>query len=517
MDNRIRYPIGIQTFSEIREKGYVYVDKTESIYNLVKYSAKYSFLSRPRRFGKSLLVSTLKAYFEGRRDLFKGLIIDQLEKEWISYPVLLISLAGFKSESEEQLREYLNHSLDDLYKDFGFVGSSINLGVRLKSLIRHCYDTMGRQVVVLIDEYDKPILNVVHDDVLRNKLRNVMSELYAPLKDCDPMLNFVFITGITKFSQMSIFSELNNISNISMLDDYASICGITLDEMEAQLHFGIESLAQKFNISLPETIKKLRYYYDGYSFCEDSPEIFNPYSLISCMQNRKFDPYWFESGTPNYLVNMLRKFKVAPSKIGRCYASVSEFDIPTENFTNIVPLLYQSGYLTIKGYDPLTEQFILDIPNHEVRIGLMRTLLPNYVQDTLSASNVMAHLVRSIYAGDISSGLANLKLFFKEIPYCVNTNYEGHWQQMLYVVFSLLGAWADVEVHTAHGRVDLAMILAGKLFLIEVKLNGTAHQALEQINIKQYSNRFQRCPYPLFKIGINFSTDQHTIMDWIIQ
>ncbi|MCD8386059.1 MAG: ATP-binding protein [Bacteroidales bacterium] len=516
MESRLRYPVGIQTFAEIREEGYVYVDKTEIMYDMVKYGGKYVFLSRPRRFGKSLLVSTLKSYFEGRKDLFQGLAIENLEKDWTQSPVILISLAGFKSEDEERLRGYLNDLLNCLNEEFGYQGNSDSLGVRLKNLIRYCYNYTGKKVVVLIDEYDKPILNVVHDDDLRDRMRSVMSELYAPLKDCDPMLRWVFITGITKFSQMSIFSELNNVSNLSMSDDYAAICGITLSETESQLRQGILTLADKQGLTVEDTITRLRQHYDGYAFAEHSPELFNPYSLISCLKERKFDSYWFASGTPRYLINMLRRFKVVPSNIAPCYASAEEFDTPTESITNIVPLLYQSGYLTIKGYDPLMKQYILDIPNQEVRLGLMKALLPNYVQDTLMASNTLADFVRSVYAGDLNKGLTILKEFFAEIPYCNNASSEGHWQQMLFVVFSLLGAWADVEAHTATGRVDMAMVLAGKLYLFEVKLNGTVEEALSQIDIKKYSRRFTRLKLPIVKVGINFRTSDHEIVNWKI-
>lgn len=371
MGRRIRYPLGIQTFSKIIEGGYAYVDKTAQLYDMVEYGSRYIFLSRPRRFGKSLLVSTLKSYFEGRKELFEGLAIEKLEKNWIKYPVILLSLAGYKGETEAGLREYLNYILKEACQEHKFDSSSDQLGVRLKELIKHCKESTGQDVVVLIDEYDKPILNVVHDDSLRDMVRSVMSELYAPLKDCDPMLHFVFITGITKFSQMSIFSELNNITNASMRDDFASICGITLDEMESQLHEGIQKLGEANNLTKEETIEKLRYYYDGYAFCENSPEIFNPYSLINCLDEKKFKPYWFGSATPRYLVNMLRKFKVIPSKIAPCYASEEDLDFPDERDFSIIPFLYQYGYLSIKGYDAITNQYILDFPNYEVKVGLM--------------------------------------------------------------------------------------------------------------------------------------------------
>ena len=373
------YPVGIQTFEEIITRNLLYVDKTEYVYRMTHSGGKHFFLSRPRRFGKSLLVSTFKSYFLGKKELFKGLAIEKLEKDWTEYPVLHFSMAGGKHMEKDQLERYLDFELNKLEKLFGIDTPRQDPNTRLADLIIKAYQQTGKQVVVLIDEYDAPLLDVVHEDSHLKDLRNVMRNFYSPLKDCEPMLRFVFLTGITKFSQLSIFSELNNITNISMRNDYAGICGITKEELETQMSADVDALAVKMNLTRIQTLVALQEFYDGYHFAAQSPDIFNPYSLLNAMAAGCLDYYWFTSGTPTYLIEMLKKFQVMPSDIGRCEADKSDFDAPTEMMVSIMPLLYQSGYITIKGYDPETELFTLDIPNKEIRVGLYRSLLPNYI------------------------------------------------------------------------------------------------------------------------------------------
>lgn len=339
--------------------------------------SKYMFLSRPRRFGKSLLVSTLKSYFEGKKELFEGLAIAKLEKEWEQYPVLYFSLAGGKHQNDEQLNRYLDYILHENESYYGIKNSAIDANVRLAQLIKTVYKQTGKQVVVLIDEYDASLLDVVHTDEQLHNLRCIMRNFFSPLKDCDPYLRFVFLTGITKFSQLSIFSELNNINNISMDEEYAGVCGITEQELLSDMSEDIDMLANKLGLSREETIEKLKYNYDGYNFTWPSPDIFNPYSLLNCFSKQDIASYWFASGTPTYLIEMMRRFKVLPSSIGSMYAKQSSFDAPTENMTSIIPLLYQSGYITIKDYDPKLRLYTLDIPNKEIRVGLYEILLPN--------------------------------------------------------------------------------------------------------------------------------------------
>ena len=373
------YPVGIQTFSEIIGKNYLYIDKTGYVYRMTHSASKYMFLSRPRRFGKSLLASTLHIYFEGRMELFKGLVIEKLETEWMSYPVFHFDMSLAKHVDRERLESMLNIQLYRYEEIYGRLDGEVMLNDRLTGLIQRAYQQTGKQVVVLIDEYDAPLLDVMHEDKNLPILRNVMRNFYSPLKACDPYLRYVFLTGITKFSQLSIFSELNNIKNISMDEPYAAICGITEEEIKEQMSYDLGLLAEKMQITRDEVLAKLKENYDGYHFTWPSPDIYNPFSLFNAFNDGKFNSYWFGSGTPTYLIEMLNKFGVLPSEIGGIEAVAAEFDAPTERMTNITPLLYQSGYITIKGYDSVFDIYTLDIPNKEVRIGLMRNLIPSYI------------------------------------------------------------------------------------------------------------------------------------------
>ena len=511
------YPIGIQTFEEIIRKDLLYVDKTEYIYRMAN-TGKYFFLSRPRRFGKSLLASTFHSYFAGRKDLFKGLAIEKLEKEWTEYPVLHFSMASGKHMEKEQLERYLGQRLYEHEKIWGIDAPAIDTNDRLTALIKTAHHKTGKQVVVLIDEYDAPLLDVVHEDEKLPVLRNVMRNFYSPLKDCEPYLRFVFLTGITKFSQMSIFSELNNITNISMWEDYAGICGITMDELSTQMSADVDALAKKLGKTKEETLDKLREYYDGYHFTAKSPDVFNPYSLLNAMAAGQLDYYWFASGTPTYLIEMLRKFHVMPSEIGGGDADKSEFDAPTENMTSIIPLLYQSGYITIKAYDPETELYTLDIPNKEIRVGLYRCLLPNYIgTNTVKGTTTIAKMSALIRRNNMDGALEMLQDFLETVPYCQGANTEGHYQQMMYVIFSILNHFVDVEVRTPRGRVDMVLRTATHLYLFELKLNKDAATAMRQIDLKQYPKRFMQCELPIVKVGINFDVEKHNISDWKIE
>lgn len=365
------YPLGIQTFSEIRNRNMLYVDKTAYVYRLAS-SGKFFFLSRPRRFGKSLLVSTFQSYFEGKKELFKGLAIEQLEHEWNKYPVLHFDMSGGKHMNKEQLNRYLLYILKSNEERFGVNTDSTDPNIRLSNLINSIYHQTGKQVVVLIDEYDAPLLDVVHHEEYLGTLRQIMRNFFSPLKLSEPYLRFVFITGITKFSQLSIFSELNNIKNISMDEPYAGICGITKDELLTQMSNDIDMLAAKLSLTREETINQLKENYDGYHFTIPGPDVFNPYSLLNCFADGKLNAYWFASGTPTYLIEMMRKFDMMPANIGQdIEADKGDFDAPTETLTTIMPLLYQSGYLTIKKYTPETDLYTLGIPNKEIRVGLL--------------------------------------------------------------------------------------------------------------------------------------------------
>ena len=511
------YPVGIQTFSELITKNLLYVDKTEYVYRMTHSGGKYFFLSRPRRFGKSLLTSTFHSYFAGKKDLFKGLAIEKLETEWTEYPVLHFSMAGGKHMEKDQLERYLDRRLAEHESDWGLVNPAVDANDRLTALIKTAYEKTGKQVVVLIDEYDAPLLDVMHEDEKLPVLRNVMRNFYSPLKKCDPYLRFVFLTGITKFSQMSIFSELNNIANISMDDDYAGICGITYDELTTQMSADVDALGEKLGLNREQMLAKLREYYDGYHFAAKSPDVFNPYSLLNAMARVQLDYYWFSSGTPTYLIEMLQKFHVMPSEIGGGDADKSEFDAPTERMTSIMPLLYQSGYITIKAYDPETDLYTLDLPNKEIRVGLYRCLLPNYIgSNTVKGTTTIAKMSALIRRNDMDGALGMLQAYLATVPYCDNAYSEGHFQQMMYVIFSILDNYVDVEVRTPRGRVDMVLRTATHLYLFELKLNKDAATAMRQIDLKEYPKRFLLSGLPIVKVGINFDVEQRNITDWTV-
>lgn len=511
------YPIGIQTFSKIREGNYLYIDKTEYVYRMTHSASSYMFLSRPRRFGKSLLTSTLHSYFSGRKEQFHGLAMEKLEKEWTEYPVLHFDMSTAKHADSEQLLQELNLKLYGYEQIYGRLEEEVNPNQRLMGLIKRAYEQTGKKVVVLIDEYDAPLLDVVHERENLDVLRNIMRNFYSPLKACDPYLRYVFLTGITKFSQLSIFSELNNIKNISMDEPYAAICGISEDEIRLQMKDDLGGLAKKLEITPEEALMKLKENYDGYHFTSPSPDIYNPFSLLNAFADGKFGSYWFGSGTPTYLVKMLDKFGVKPSEIGRRQLKSSVFDAPTETMTDAVPLLYQSGYITIKDYNKMLDLYTLDIPNKEVRLGLMESLLPYYVNNkTPEATTMVAYLFYDIQNGDMDAALHRLREFLSTIPYCDNTRFEGHYQQVFYIIFSLLGYYVDVEVRTPRGRVDIVLRTKTTLYVMELKLDKSAGEAMEQIDLKNYPERFALCGLPVVKVAVSFDSERCTIGDWEI-
>ena len=511
------YPIGIQTFSKIREGNYLYIDKTEYVYRMTHSASSYMFLSRPRRFGKSLLTSTLHSYFSGRKDLFHGLAMEKLEKEWTEYPVLHFDMSTAKHADNEQLLQELNLKLYGYEQIYGRLDEEVNPNQRLMGLIKRAYEQTGKKVVVLIDEYDAPLLDVVHERENLDVLRNIMRNFYSPLKACDPYLRYVFLTGITKFSQLSIFSELNNIENISMDEPYAAICGISEDEIRSQMEEDVDRLAKNLEVTPEEALMKLKENYDGYHFTYPSPDIYNPFSLLTAMEKGKIGSYWFGSGTPTYLIKMLDKFGVKPSEIGRKQLKSSAFDAPTETMTDAVPLLYQSGYITIKDYNKMLDLYTLDIPNKEVRLGLMESLLPYYVNNkTPEATTMVAYLFYDIQNGDMDAALHRLQEFLSTIPYCDNTKFEGHYQQVFYIIFSLLGYYVDVEVRTPRGRVDIVLRTKTTLYVMELKLDKSAGEAMEQIDLKNYPERFALCGLPIVKVAVSFDSERCTIGDWKI-
>ena len=510
-----RLPVGIQTFSELIDLDCLYIDKTEYIWNMIHLS-KYIFLSRPRRFGKSLLLSTIQAYYEGRKDLFKGLFIETVEKDWTECPVLRFDMSTAKHCNKEELELELSNKLTRYEAIYGKgAADEVKPNQRLLGLIERAHAKTGQKVVVLIDEYDAPLLDVVHKNEELESLRQVMRNFYSPLKDCDPHLEFVFITGITKFSQLSIFSELNNLKNISMRTDYAGVCGITEEEMLTQMSDYIDDFAEVQQITREEAIAGLKQQYDGYHFTWPSPDVFNPFSLLNAFQDHDYTNYWFSSGTPTYLIEMLRKYNVVPSKIGGARVLASAFDAPTENMKSITPLLYQSGYVTIKDYNRATKLYTLDIPNSEIHVGLMDSLLPNYVHEFYDeGGTTIGNMYEALYNENLDEMFRLLQAYLLTVPYCDNANSEGHYQQLLYVIFSLFGRYVEVEVHTPTGRVDIVMKTAKALYLFELKLNMSAQAAINQIDLKDYSSKFALSGLPIVKVGINFDPERRTIGDW---
>ena len=512
-----RLPVGIQTYSEIVNLNCVYIDKTEYIYKMINLS-KYIFLSRPRRFGKSLLVSTLQSYFEGKKELFKGLFIDSVEKDWTEYPVLKFSMASAKHVDTDRLNRYLGSMLEREEVKWNITSPKQDANDRLLDLILTAYYKTGKPVVILIDEYDAPLLDVAHEKVKLDELRQIMRNFYSPLKDCDPYLKFVFITGITKFSQLSIFSELNNLKNISMDPAFAAVCGISEEEIQTQMSDYLDDFAVHQEITREEAMTALKKQYDGYHFSWPSPDMYNPFSLLNAFQDRMLKSYWFESGTPTFLIEMMRKFNVIPSMLKPSDLMAPAFDAPTENMTSIMPLLYQSGYFTIKKYNEISDIYTLDIPNNEIRIGLMQSFLPNYIcVNPYFGLTTVANMYMALYNDDLNEMLRLLQEYLLTIPQCDNTNYEGHYQQMLYVIFSLLGRYVDVEVRTPKGRVDMVMNSGKALYLFELKLNKSAEAVMNQINLKNYPSRFALTGLPIIKVGINFNSETHTIEDWVIE
>ena len=514
------YPIGIQTFDRIRKEDMFYVDKTEYIYRMTHTDGTFFFLSRPRRFGKSLLVSTFQSYFEGKKELFEGLAIEKLEKEWNEYPVLHFDLSKGKHMENEQLEEYLGYLLEDYEQKYGIENHRNGNNNRFNDLIEVVYQKTGKQVVVLIDEYDAPLLDVAHEKEKLDVLRNTMRNFYSPLKGNESMLRFVFMTGITKFSQLSIFSELNNIKNVSMKVPYAGICGITKEELLTQMSDDIDELAENLELSREETIEELKSHYDGYHFCWPSPDVFNPYSLLNCFADGEMDSYWFGSGTPTYLIEKMREFHVLPSQLGRVRAKAASFDAATERMTSLTPLLYQSGYLTIKDYEKKIDVYTLDFPNKEIEVGLFDCLLPGYLGAGIDAGRVViADISTYINSGEMDEALQMLADFLETIPYCDNTHYEGHWQQTLYIMFALLTNYSIlVEQRTAKGRIDITMETADTIYVMELKFNKNAEEALAQIEAKHYADAFKMSGKKVVKIGLNFSVkDEVNCLEWKIE
>ncbi len=525
METGRKYPVGIQTFSEMIRCGYVYVDKTDLVWQMTHY-AKYIFLSRPRRFGKSLLTSTLHSYFSGEKELFEGLKIMTLEQEWMQFPVLHFDLSGAKHMPAQGVRDELSRLLDKMEEDFGTNPKEKTPGMRLAGLIERAYEQTGRQVVVIIDEYDAPLLDVLHEDERLIEMREVMQEFYQRLKMMEPKIKFCFITGITKFSQLSIFSTINNLTNITMDARFAAICGITEQELLTTLQEDIQSLAEEYGVTYEAMRQKLKLQYDGYRFSEAPVEIYNPYSLMKAFQQSKVSNYWFESGTPTFLIHQLKHFHTDIMSLDHLEVPSTAFDQPTEAMTNALPLLYQSGYLTIKGYDRETEAYTLALPNQEVRVGYVRGLLPTYIG--LDDANVQMGFAmkfwRALKNGDIHQAMREMQSYLAGIPYVEGfklklkdvTNSEGFYEYTMYLIFSMLNVYTKTQIKCAGGRVDMVVWMPDAIYVFELKVGESAQAALRQIDEKGYAIPYQTDGRRIVKIGISMNAETRTVKEWMI-
>lgn len=514
-----RYPVGIQTFSEIRERNYLYIDKTQYLVDFIDKGYKYVFLSRPRRFGKSLFASMIHAFYEGRKDLFEGLAIGEYEKDWVKHPVLHFDMSAAKHMDTKQLDDYLDYLLLPYEKQFGTEENKDKApNIRFANIVKAAYEQTGRKVVLIIDEYDAPLLDVVHEEQNLAALRRATQNFYSPIKSLDPYLEFVFLTGITKFAQLSIFSELNNLFNISMYDKYSAICGISSEELHTQMLPDVERLAEHLHLSVDETFERLKRKYDGYHFSKNSEDVYNPFSLIKALASGDISDYWFDSGTPTYIIKLLQKYNVGLRDLTGQDAGVSDFDVSPENMTTVLPLLYQSGYLTIKHYDPMIDLYTLGYPNEEVRTGMVRSLAANYLTPAEGTnSSFVIKFVKAVIADDMEQALTLMRAYLAGVSYRLSNKTERDVQTIFYLVFSLIGSFIKVEEESAHGRTDVVITLPSVVYVMELKFDGSADAALRQIDEKGYLIPYTADGKRLVKVGVNYSSEERTITEWRIE
>ena len=513
-----RFPIGIQSFEKLRQEDYLYVDKTFQMYKLIRMGNPY-FLSRPRRFGKSLMLSTLEAYYLGKKELFKGLFIETVETEWKTYPVLHLDLNAEKYEVEEDLQKMLEDQLSGWEEKYDSHPTIDSYSIRFKNVIEQAYKKTGLRVVVLIDEYDKPLLRSLHNEELQVRFRNLLTAFYSVLKSADQWIQFVFITGVTKFAQVGIFSNLNQLMDISFNQSFFDLCGLTKQEIETTFAPELENLAVANKMSSPgDAMDRLTRMYDGYFFNEDQQEgIFNPFSVLHALSTGKYGNYWFTSGTPTFLVEMLKKTEVDLRKLDGIEVTAASLTDDRANVNNPVPMIYQSGYLTIKSYDEEFQMYTLGYPNKEVEYGFLNFVAPFYTcVPKEDAPFHIGHFVSTLRKGDVDSFLTRLRAFFADFPYELNDRTERHYQVVFYLVFKLMGQFTETEVRSARGRADAVVKTKDSIFVFEFKLNGSALEALAQIDDKGYLIPYEADGRKLVKVGINFDAEQRNLGDWII-
>ena len=510
------YPVGIQNFEKIRKDGYCYIDKTAKIYELVK-TGSYYFLSRPRRFGKSLLISTLEAYFQGKKELFEGLDIHELEKEWKQYPVIHLDLNAKKFDTEEDLIRLIDRQLLVYEEEYGSVPTDVTIDDRFVSLIRNAAAKAGERVVILVDEYDKPMLQAIGNDSLQSQYRNTLKAFYGVLKSMDGYIKFALLTGVTKFGKVSVFSDLNNLEDISRNPGYTDICGISEEELLRDFSDDIQELASANGQTFEQAGAQLKEDYDGYHFCPDSPGMYNPFSILNTFKSRRYGSYWFETGTPTYLVELLKKSNYDLEEKSHVETDADGLDsIFTDD--NPIPVIYQSGYLTIKGYDKRFGIYTLGFPNREVEEGFMNFLLPFYANVNRTNSPFeIKKFVTDVESGDIDGFMERLQSFLADCPYELAKNVELHYQNVLFIVFRLAGLYTKVEYHTSRGRIDLVLQTDSNVYVMEFKLDGSAEQAMQQIEEKQYALPFAKDSRNVYSIGVNFSSVTRNIDKWIVR
>ena len=527
--SNMKYPIGIQSFEQIIQGGFVYVDKTDLVYQLVS-SGKIYFLGRPRRFGKSLLVSTLEQYFLGNKELFKGLAMDKLETEWKQYPVFHVDFSTGNYLNDGALEEKLSGTISRWETRYGVENTYDDLGLRFQEVLRAAHEKTGLGAVVLIDEYDKPILDVLDLDYqvehlgkmisLEEKHRNIMKSFYATFKGADADLRFVFLTGVTKFSQISMFSGFNQPDDISLNRKYESICGITKDELVRYFAEPIKELAEDYDCSYDEMLTMLKQKYDGYHFSKRMTDIFNPFSILNAFNQMDFGNYWFKSGTPTYLVRLLSHFDQNMNELIGKYYSTSQFDDYKADVEMPLPMIYQSGYLTIKGFDRDTQSYLLDIPNNEVREGLLTVLANNYLKTKEDSASWLISSVHQLKRGKLQEFMNSLTAFLASIPYSVRRRndereYERYFGYTFYLLLRMLSCYLLYrEKETSQGRADCVFETPNDVYIFEFKLDGTADAALQQIEEKGYAREYATDSRRIHQIGVNFSSKTGTIEEW---
>ena len=515
--NQTIYPIGIQNFEKIRKDGYLYIDKTALIYQLAK-TGSYYFLSRPRRFGKSLLLSTLEAYFQGKRELFEGLAMERLEKDWEVYPILHLDLNARHYKDTAALTSILNEFLEKWEALYGTEKQDRALEERFSYVIEQAYRQTGHRVVILIDEYDKPLLQNLHDEKTQTQLRNMLKPFYGVLKTMDRAIRFALLTGVTKFGKVSVFSDLNNLDDISMRNQYIDICGVSEQEIHDNLEAELHDFADIRGVTYDKLCSELRERYDGYHFTHNSIGIYNPFSLLNAFKYKEFGSYWFETGTSTYLVELLKKHHYDLERMAHEETDAQVLNSIDSESTNPIPVIHQSGYLTIKGYDEEFGIYRLGFPNREVEEGFIRFLLPYYASvNKVESPFEIQKFVREIRSGDYDSFFRRLQSFFADTTYEVICDQELHYENVLFIVFKLLGFYTQVEYHTNDERIDLVLKTDKFIYIIEFKLEGTVEEALQQINEKHCALPFEMDERKLFKIGVNFSAKTRNIEKWVVE